>query len=92
MTQKTKVFLEEARNEIKRAEHLMFVSLKYTRTVDVIRSLLERLVSALEACINSALEAAKERGTIDEIPNNLGLKRIDKIDFSGKILKDNQFL
>lgn len=75
MKQNTKVFLEEARNEIKRAEHLMFVSLKYTRTVDVIRSLLERLVSALEASINTSLEVAKDRGEIGEIPNNLGLKR-----------------
>jgi len=75
MKQKAKVFFEDARNEMKRADHLMFVSLKYTRTVDVIRSLIERLTLALEGVINASLEVAKERGMIDEVPTNMGLKR-----------------
>lgn len=75
MKGKTKVFFEDARNEMKRADHLMFVSLKYTRTVDVIRSLVERLTLALEAVINASLEVAKERNIITEVSTNMGLKR-----------------
>ncbi|MEK6968272.1 MAG: hypothetical protein AABX51_06585 [Nanoarchaeota archaeon] len=75
MKQKTKIFFEDARNEMKRADHLMFVSLKYTRTVDVIKSLVERLTLALEGVVNASLETAKDRGKIDEVPSNMGLKR-----------------
>ena len=30
--------------ELKRVDHLVYVSLKYTRTVDVIRSIIDRLI------------------------------------------------
>ncbi len=75
MKQKSRIFFEDARNEMKRADHLMFVSLKYTRTVDVIRSLIERLVLSLEGAMAITLETAKERGQIDEVPSNTGLRR-----------------
>ena len=75
MKQKPKVFFEEARNELKRADHLMFVSLKYTRTVDVIRSLFERLALSLEAAMTASLEAAVEEGKLYEVPDNVGLRR-----------------
>ena len=35
--------LRNALSELKRAEHSLFVSLKYTRTVDVIKHIVERL-------------------------------------------------
>lgn len=43
---------EDIKNEMKRAEHLYFVSLKYTRTGDVIISLIDRLISAMELSID----------------------------------------
>lgn len=67
-----KVFLVEARDELKRAEHLLFVSLKYTRTADVIKSILDRLISCLDITIRSALRMAKEKKLIDDIPQNQG--------------------
>ena len=67
-------FLEEAREEMKRADHLLYVSLKYTRTVDVIKSLIERLTNAIDALIDHLLNYALDKKMISEKPDNLGLK------------------
>ena len=69
-----KVFLEEAREELKRADHLIYVSLKYTRTVDVIKSIIERFISCLDFVIDKLLDHALETKLIAEKPTNLGLK------------------
>ena len=69
-----KVFLEEAREELKRADHLIYVSLKYTRTVDVIKSVIERLISCLDFTIDKLLAHAVEEKLISEKPSNAGLK------------------
>jgi len=69
-----KVFLEEAREELKRADHLIYVSLKYTRTVDVIKNLIERLISCLDFVIGTLLDHAVELKLISEKPTNVGLK------------------
>lgn len=52
---------EQARGELRRADHLMYVSLKYTRTVDVIKSLIERMINTYENLILSLLKHAKEK-------------------------------
>ena len=44
---------DEAIQELKRVDHLFWVSLKYTRTVDVIKHVIERLIN----CIGFGLEA-----------------------------------
>ena len=69
-----KVFLEEAREELKRADHLIYVSLKYTRTVDVIKSVIERLISCLDFVIDKLLDHAIDEKLISEKPANIGLK------------------
>ena len=61
---------KHAIEEYKRVDHLYHVSLKYTRTVDVIRSVVERLISTFEYAIDSILNCAKEEGEIEEIPAN----------------------
>ncbi|MBI2575037.1 hypothetical protein HYV82_04075 [Candidatus Woesearchaeota archaeon] len=66
--------MHEAREELKRADHLLYVSLKYTRTVDVIKSLIERLLNALNIAIDCLLQRAKEKRRIKEMPDNNGLK------------------
>lgn len=62
--------LENAKEELKRADHLMFVSLKYTRTVDVLRSILERLINTFDFSIDALLKFKK----IKEIPKIPKLK------------------
>ena len=48
--------LEDAKEELKRVDHLIYVSLKYTRTVDVLRNVIERLVTASEFMITAMLK------------------------------------
>ena len=38
--------LDNAKEELKRVDHLFYVSLKYTRTADMMRHLIERLINA----------------------------------------------
>ena len=66
--------LQNAREEMKRADHLLYVSLKYTRTVDVIKSMLERLINAIDAAVDTMLDYALKKKLIKEKPENLGLK------------------
>jgi hypothetical protein len=65
--------LQEAKDELKRADHLLYVSLKYTRTVDVIRNIIDRLINSLEFTISDLLTYAKEKKMISEKPGNMGL-------------------
>lgn len=56
--------LELAKEELKRADHLMYVSLKYTRTVDIIKSIVERLINAF----NFSLDAMLKKKKVKDIP------------------------
>lgn len=60
--------LEDAKEEIKRVDHLFYVSLKYTRTVDTIRNMINRLISTFDCGMLSLLNYAKEKKKIREIP------------------------
>jgi len=67
--------LEEAKQELKRAEHLLFVSLKYTRTIEVLSSILSRLLSFYDRIIDLLLKYAKEEKKLDfEVPKSSGLR------------------
>ena len=57
-----------ASEEMKRVDHLIFVTLKYTRTVDVIRSVLQRLVSTMDFQITDLLEHYRKKGKLSSIP------------------------
>lgn len=70
--------LSEASEEIKRADHLIYVSLKYTRTVDVIINIIERFINAYNNMITVLLEKMKEDGKITEIPASI-LERVDSL-------------
>lgn len=59
---------EKAREEIKRADHLVYVTLKYTRTCDVIKSIVKRLIAAFDYSFLELLEFLKEKKKIREIP------------------------
>lgn len=60
--------LSNAQKEIGRADHLFHVTLKYTRTVDVLKSLIQRLISAMDFGIEALLRQCKERKLITAIP------------------------
>jgi len=52
--------LVESKKEMVRVDHLIFVSLKYSRTVDVIKSVIKRLISTYEIAMRALLENALE--------------------------------
>ena len=60
--------MEIAMEELKRADHLIFVSLKYTRTVDVLKHVIERLINCIDHIFLALLEKQKEDGRIDAVP------------------------
>ena len=60
--------MREIENELKKSEHLLFVSLKYTKTGDVIRNVLDRWNSTIELSIDRLLERAKKKKKIKVVP------------------------
>lgn len=74
--------IESPEEEIKRADHLVFVSLKYTRTCDVMRNAIQRLVNAFEMGITEYLEHGKKLKKIAEIPGSMK----EKIELAKKLL------
>ena len=65
---------DKAREELKRADHSIYVTLKYTRTTDVIKNTIKRLISAFELGILEGLMYAKDKKIIKEIPDSLKVK------------------
>ncbi|MAH07566.1 hypothetical protein CMI38_04945 [Candidatus Pacearchaeota archaeon] len=63
--------------ELKRADHLIYVSLKYTRTVDVILSVIARLISVQESLIDILLEFLEKKKGVKDI--NMGKPYLIKI-------------
>lgn len=62
--------LLEAREELKRLEHIIYVSLKYTRTTDVLINALTRLISVFDLIIEAFLEDAKEKNLMNALPKS----------------------
>ena len=60
--------LNEIERERKMAEHLFYVSLKYTKTGDVILNLIKRWGVMLDRCMDLLLRRAKKNKKIKEIP------------------------
>ena len=67
-------YLLEAREELKRLEHIIYVSLKYSRTVDILINALNRLVSVFDLIIEAFLEKAVQEEKLDSLPKIPALK------------------
>lgn len=61
--------LNEIEREKKIAEHLFYVSLKYTKTTDVILNLVNRWSMMIDLSIDHILKRAKKDKKIKEIPS-----------------------
>lgn len=55
-------------DELNKVDHLVFVTLKYTRTVDIIASAIERMIVTLTLQFAETLEELKEAGRIADVP------------------------
>ncbi len=60
--------IETAEEQLKRADHLVYVSLKYTRTCDVMKNAIGRMIAAYEFSILNFLEHKRKEKKIDEVP------------------------
>lgn len=60
-------FEDSALNELKRVDHLIYVSLKYTRTCDVMKSIIKRLISSFEMSFDDVLKALSKEDKISEL-------------------------
>ncbi|MGV8140884.1 MAG: hypothetical protein ACP5NW_00420 [Candidatus Woesearchaeota archaeon] len=60
--------IESAVEELKRVDHSIFVSLKYTRTVDILVNILIRMVDCYEFLMLALLKYALDKKMIGEIP------------------------
>lgn len=60
--------VESADEELKRADHLVYVSLKYTRTCDVMRNAIKRMIAAHDLAMASFLENMRKSKKIEDVP------------------------
>lgn len=65
------------------ADHLLYVSLKYTKTCDVIKNLILRWRKMIETSVEAILKHAKKRKKISSIPSN----PLGKIEIIKKLFK-----
>jgi hypothetical protein len=70
--------LTDAYEELKRSDHLFHVTLKYTRTVDVLKSVIERLINAFNYAMDALLLYAQSQGKLDVVPK-IPLVKAEKI-------------
>ena len=68
MDEEIQEFLEDAVSELKRVDHLVFVSLKYTRTVDVLLNIINRMIDGYEEMWGALLQRLHNNNVIEEIP------------------------
>jgi len=81
--------MEEIIQEKISADHLLYVSLKYTKTCDVILNLLLRWRKMIETSMNEILKHAKKKKKISSVSTNV----VGKIEQIRKLFKkDKEFL
>ena len=68
---------ESAEEELKRVDHLFYVTLKYTRTADVIKNAIKRMISAIDFAVMEALEIL-EVGDTPDVPR-VRIKKLEEI-------------
>ena len=61
-------YLIEAHEELNRIEHIIYVSLKYTRTTDVLRNALLRFISYSDIILELVARKAVDAGHLDRFP------------------------
>jgi len=82
--------IQSALQELKRADHSIAVSLKYTRTVDVIKSIIERLINTIGFALDALLHHAKSQKKITEVPAlpRLKVEQVKKLYESDRTIVD----
>jgi len=82
--------LNDAKEELKRVDHLIFVTLKYTRTVDVLLNIISRMIDAYDFIMEALLKYALEKNKIEEIPQSpIERGELIKNIFEDELIRDN---
>lgn len=83
-------YLDDAVTELKRVDHQVYVSLKYTRTVDVLLNIISRMIDGYEEMWNALLQYVVEEGDLDEVPQAPLVKANQVLNhYEEEIIKDN---
>ena len=82
-----KEYLDNVKNELKRVDHLLYVSLKYTRTVDVLMNCIGRMIDAYNCLIDSLLKYAVEKKMRKE--EHLPTTPLERGDVVRELFKDD---
>lgn len=79
--------LFDAKEELKRVDHQIYVSLKYTRTVDVLMNCLGRMIDAYACMVDALLKYAVEKKIVKEdfVPST----PLERLSFSTELFKDD---
>ena len=82
--------LFEAKEELKRVDHQIYVSLKYTRTVDVLMNCIGRMIDAYSCMIDSLLKYAVETKKAREelVPNS----PLERLEFTKSVFKGEEIV
>ncbi len=82
--------MENAREELKRIDHLIYVTLKYTRTVDVFLSIIERMIGTYEFLVDALLKyAIMQKKTFEDPDIPLAKAQIVVKLYDSKKIKDS---
>lgn len=76
--------LEEAKNEIRRTDHIIYISLKYSRTCDVIMNAIHKFISIYDCGILSLLKKLEKTKKIKAIPAS----PLERAEYIEKYYKD----
>jgi len=78
--------LTDAKEELKRVDHLIYVSLKYTRTADVFVNTISRMIDAYNHLFDALIKYCIENKKTTEMPNS----PIEKGNLIKDLFKDDQ--
>lgn len=81
-------YLDDAKEELKRADHLIFVSLKYTRTCDVLKHIIDRLINCIDFMFLALFDDLNEKGKLDVVPK----APIPKANKIKELFPDDEFI
>ena len=82
--------LFEAKEELKRVDHQIYVSLKYTRTVDVLMNCLGRMIDSYSCMIDSLLKYAVEKKKLKE--EYVPVSPLERLEFTKSIFPEEEIV
>jgi len=80
--------LEDAKEELKRVDHQIYVSLKYTRTVDVLLNIINRMIDGYEFLLEALIKIGIENKKAEKVPQS----PIERGNLVKELYKDDELI